>query len=73
MFLLTISVLLAVERYFTYQVKAIHVLYKKIKCYFRKKQDLNILDRILEKNDILFTHSSLLMVEKMVGIGGGSS
>ena len=36
-FLLTTSVLLAIEGYFTYQVKGIDVLYKKIKCYFRKK------------------------------------
>ena len=36
-FLLSTSVLFAVERYFAYQVKGIDVLYKKIKCYFRKK------------------------------------
>ena len=36
-FLLTTSVLLAVEGYFAYQVKEIDVLYKKIKCYFRKE------------------------------------
>ena len=32
-FLLTTSVLLAVEGYFAYQVKGIDALYKKIKCY----------------------------------------
>ena len=36
-FLLTTSVLLAVEGYFAYQVKGIDVLCKKIKRYFRKK------------------------------------
>ena len=36
-FLLTTSVLLVVEGYFANQVKGIDVLYKKIKCYFRKK------------------------------------
>ena len=40
-FLLTTSVLLAVEGYFAYQVKGIDVLYKKIK-YFRKKGFWNI-------------------------------
>ena len=36
-FLLTTSVLLAVEGYFAYQVKGIDVYYKRIKCYFQKK------------------------------------
>ena len=35
-FLLTTSVLLAVEGYFAYHVKMIDVLYKKIKLYFQK-------------------------------------
>ena len=35
-FLLTTSVLLAVEGYFAYQVKGVNVLCKKVKCYFRK-------------------------------------
>ena len=37
-FLLTTSVLLAVEGYFAYHVKGIDVLYKKIKWYFPKKR-----------------------------------
>ena len=36
-FLLTTSVLLAVEGYFACQVKGVDVLDKKLKCYFRKK------------------------------------
>ena len=49
-FLLTTSVLLAVKGYFAYQVKGIDVLYKKIKCYFRKKRISKNLDGNFEKN-----------------------
>ena len=44
------SVLLAVERYFAYQVKGIDVLYMKTKCYFRNKRISKNLDTIFEKN-----------------------
>ena len=35
-YLLTTSVLMAVERHFAYQAKGIDVLYKKIQCYLKK-------------------------------------
>ena len=64
MFLFTISVLLAVEGYFAYQVKGICILYKKIKCYFRENWIVKDFDIIFKKKiDILLTHSSLLMVK----------
>ena len=61
-FLLTTSVLLAVEGYSAYQVKGIDVLYKKIKCYFRKR-DFEKFRRNFRKKDILLAHSSLFNVK----------
>ena len=62
-FLLTTSVLLAVEGYFAYQVKGIDVLYKKIECYFRKKGFKKFRRNFQKKITVLLTHSSLLLVK----------
>ena len=43
------AMLLAVEGYYAYQAKGIDVLYKKIKCYFRKKRISKNLDGTFEK------------------------
>ena len=70
--LLSTSVLLAVEGYFAYQVKGIDVLYKKIKCYFRKKKISKNLDGIFEKN-WRFAYSFFVIHGKiMVGIASGN-
>ena len=49
--------------YFAYQVKGIDILYKKIKCYFRKKKVRNFQTEFSKKIDVLLTRSSLLTVK----------
>ena len=72
-FLLTTSVLIAVEGYFAYQVKGIDVLYKKIKCYFEEKKDVEKFRRNFRKN-IRFAYSFFVIDGKiMVGIASGSA
>ena len=66
--MLTTSVLLTVEGYFAYQVKGIDLLYKKIKCYFRKKRILNNLDGNFENNQQFASLFFVIDGKLMVGI-----
>ena len=71
MFLLTTSVLLAVEGYFAYQVKGIDVLYKNNKCYFQKK-GFEKYRRNFRKNWHFAYSFFVIHGNIMVGIASGS-
>ena len=67
--MLTISALLAVERYFEYQAKGLDVFYKKIKWYFQKNNFETFRLNFKQKQNSFFVMDGKMMV----GIAGEST